>query len=53
MPVVNRVSPVGIEPIFAEDRPAGIGHDAGGAEMVFEQIVQGVAATADVDPHRT
>jgi hypothetical protein len=37
--------------IFPDNRPAGIGHDTGGAELVFEQIVHRVAATADFDPH--
>ena len=39
--------PIGIEPIFPDSRAAGVGHDAGGAEMVFEEVIK-----CTIDPHR-
>ena len=37
----------------AHDIPAGIGHDTGGAQVVFEDVVEGVASASDIDPHRS
>ncbi len=38
---------VGIEPILPHDRPAGVRHDAGRTQVVFEDEIQRA-----VDPHR-
>ena len=39
---------VWIIPLLTDDIPAGIGHDTGRAEMVFEDVIQRA-----VDPHRS